>query len=186
MDQSNKYQVLLNQMLTLQLITAEEYDQLKEQEDHFKEELEPFPDYPVAIPAILATVSKGIMRDAESGTIPPDYQRLVPEIFKLIEKDTGRPKVELVYENVAEGNDLYSLVLTFENDKFERTLQDVGDYYDVNGLLKMINEILNFSNLDYNIISIESNDQAFWWLKGKREKVEQLFALYELAYFVDQ
>ena len=185
MDTSNKYQHLLDQMFTLQLITSDEYDQLKNREDEFREELEPFPDYPVVIPSILSEISKGIMEDAECGMIPPDYERMVLEVFKLLEKDTGRPTVKLHYQKVEGGKDLYTLVLTFENGEFNKELKDVGDYYDVDNLLKMINEMLDFMNLDYRLISLESNDQSFWWVKGSREKIVELFEIYGIDDFVE-
>lgn len=185
MDTSNKYQILLSQMFTLQLITSDEYNQLKNIEGEFEEELEPFPDYPVVIPTMLAKVSKGIIEDAECGMIPPDYERIISEIFELVEKDTGHPIIKLHYQKKEAAKDLYTLVLKFENSEFKKELKDVGDYYDIDNLFKMINEVLACMELDYRLISLESNDQSFWWVKGNREKIVELFELYGIEDYVD-
>lgn len=182
---SNKYQVLLNQMLNLQLITPEDFLQLKTMESDFEEALEPFPDYPVVIPSILARVSKGIIEDAENGRIPPDYESLVSQIFKLVEEDTGLPTIKLHYQKLENAKDLYTLVLKFQQDEFMKELRDFGDYYDVDNLFQMINEILAHRKVDYRMISLESNDQSFWWVKGKKEKIIELFELYGLEDYVD-
>jgi len=41
------------------------------------------------------------------------------------------------------------------------------------------------NELDYRLISLESNDQSFWWVKGNREKIMELFEFYGIEDYVD-
>lgn len=185
MNSNHKYQDILTQMSKFELISSEEYQFLKNKEGEFEEALAPFPDYPVVIPLLLCKISKGIIRDAESGRIPPDYKRIVTDVFKLIEHDTGHPTINLHYQEKEEANHIYSLTIQLMEKEFKKELIDAGDYYDVLGLLTLINEILNFKGVDYRLISLDSDDQSFWWIKGNKEKVVQFLEWYDLEDYLE-
>ena len=117
--------------------------------------------------------------------IPPDYDHLIEALFKLIDLDGKQPEFYLDYQNNDSGKDTYKLRLVFDGVSFERALIDAGDYYDISNVQQLVNEILKHNNVNFELISIETDDQGFCLCKGDRSKIFNLYKIYNQEYLLE-
>ena len=182
---NDKYQLLLAQMAELKILTENEKELLKTKTNELKWEIEIFPESMILIPSILKKLSKAILDYCERAIIPPDYDHLLIEIFHLIGLNENHPEFNLDYQKNDQGKDFYKLSLIFEKTLFERELLDIGDYYDILNVQKLVNEVLLYSGAKFELISIETGDQGFCLFKGEREKILNLYKLYHQEYLIE-
>ncbi|WP_271770012.1 hypothetical protein [Aquimarina algiphila] len=120
--------------------------------------------------------------DTETGFIPVDYDVLITNFFK---NARGKFKDAMVWMDVSEKpfvNDALDYKITLiANDKiYIATPEDIGDWYDMEVVLQLLNKVLDDAGNKERFVFIDTGDQTAQFMFGPEKKVKQFAEKYNL------
>ena len=131
------------------------------------------------ISSMLDEVGLSFGEDAESGQKPPPYESyLVPALLKFADL-TKTSVINLDYNKMVGEDDTYHLNIIYNGKKYSKQLMDCGDYYDVEGLMVLINNILSETNSPIALSELDTEDQGFCFYKGGLDQLNSVLSEYK-------
>ena len=118
--------------------------------------------------------------DAETGFVPVDYDNLIKEFAK---NSNGKLVTIDVWMDVAIDEDYkvdYKIYLSANERIYIVKPEDIGDWYDVDLILNLMNTVLSDSKLKERYIFIDTGDQTVQILFGPKDKVNLFAKKYKL------
>jgi hypothetical protein len=119
--------------------------------------------------------------DAETGMVPVDYDVLLMEFAS---KSQGVLKDLKVWMDAKEdkkaGNTKYTITTLAGNKAFIIKPEDIGDWYDVPLVSKLLDEILLHLGTPRRFVAVDTGDQTASFIFGEPAKVEALVKKYNL------
>lgn len=130
--------------------------------------------------AVLEAAQLAIIYDAESGQVPPPYEKtMIPLLLEFVGLDNLQTEINLNYTRIETGSDNYFLSINYANNKYDIKLNDIGDYYDVDGMLTILNDIIIAQGKTFIVHEISTNDQSFCFYKGNLISLNTFLTSYD-------
>ena len=137
--------------------------------------------YPVGAIELLTNLGIYMFFDAETGSLPADYDNLITDFSK---HSNGKLKDILVWMDADRdpGSEKirYRITVIFNNKAYIAQPEDIGDWYDVEVVTKLINKILADSGALEKFVFIETGDQNVAFLFAEESKVKMFGEKYKL------
>ena len=176
-----KYQGLVKKMLETGLVNQEVYNRLvavQESENWEMDEwdwlIETYYDDldDTLINSLLEAAELAICYDAESSQVPPPYvNNMVPALLQFAGLNKSDAEISLDIKKKEVSKNEYTLIIKYKDREYHQSLEDFGDYYDTDGMLTILNDILTNEGKEYILHELSTSDQAFCFFKGDRMKL---------------
>jgi len=118
--------------------------------------------------------------DAETGYVPVDYDTLIIEIAKLSNGVLSNIEVYMDTQMDEDYNVNYILHVFANNRVYISSPEDIGDWYDVNHVVGLLNKILEDKGIKERYVQLVSGDQMAQILFGIPSGIEALSHKYKL------
>ena len=118
--------------------------------------------------------------DAETGFVPVDYDNLILQFSKNSNDKITAIDVWMDAEADSQYNVNYKIYVSANQNIYTISPEDIGDWYDVDLVLKLMNTIAADANLTERFISLNTGDQTVQVIFGPQEHVEQFVEKYKL------
>jgi hypothetical protein len=118
--------------------------------------------------------------DAETGTLPVDYDNLILEFSN---NSNGKLKDIVVWMDADVDQDYnvtYKIFVSANNKIYIMSPEDIGDWYDVKMILNLMNTIAKDAKLNERYVFIDTGDQTVQILFGPIENVNDFVKKYNL------
>jgi hypothetical protein len=112
--------------------------------------------------------------DAETGMFPNQHDSRLRELARLV-----KPALDgAVFEEDAPSGDEgpYRLVAYFDGKRYRAPARNLGDWYDVEAMLGLLNVMLETRGRDERMASLQTEDQIAWVVGGPRSAIDAAFA----------
>jgi hypothetical protein len=118
---------------------------------------------------LLVGAGHGYWFDVETGTFPNEHDSLLRSLA-----DTVRPALDgVVFEEIAPDIDDedggYVLRAYVDGQRLETTAENLGDWYDVDAVLRLLDAVLHERRSDQRFVLLETMDQTATVVGGKAE-----------------
>jgi len=118
--------------------------------------------------------------DAEVGMVPVDYDELIRSLTKNSNGKFENTGIWMDAKTDAEYNVDYYIYLTANNRIYIAHPEDIGDWYDVEVVLQLLNTALIDSGLKGRYVFIDTGDQTVQIMFGPEENVKSFVEKYDL------
>ncbi|MEP3374697.1 MAG: hypothetical protein ABJL43_01145 [Maribacter dokdonensis] len=118
--------------------------------------------------------------DAETGTLPVDYDNLILEFSKNSNGKLKDIEVWMDADVDKNYNVEYKIFVSANNRIYIMAPEDIGDWYDVEMTLNLMNTIAKDANLDERYVFIDTGDQTVQTLFGPIKNVTEFIEKYNL------
>jgi hypothetical protein len=120
------------------------------------------------------------MFDAETSVVPCDYDVLLMEFAANSLGTLKDMKVWMDAKEDRSGNYKYTVTVLAGNKAFIIRPEDIGDWYDVPLVSKLLDDVLEHLSSPKKFVPVETGDQTASFIFGEPEKVKALVKKYDL------
>ena len=118
--------------------------------------------------------------DAETDFVPVDYDNLIRDFSKNSNGRLSEIEVWMDADVDDDYNVIYKIYVNANKRIYIIEPDDIGDWYDVDMTLKLMNTILSDSNITERFVFIDTGDQTVQIIFGPKEKVKLFAKKYKL------
>lgn len=118
--------------------------------------------------------------DAETGFVPVDYDHLIMDFSKNSNHKLSNITVWMDAVEDKNYNFEYKIYVSANEKIYVMTPEDIGDWYDVEMTMKLMNTILEDSKMVERFIFIDTGDQTVQIIFGPKNNVDQFIKKYKL------
>lgn len=118
--------------------------------------------------------------DAETGFVPVDYDNLIRQFSENSNGKLNTLDVWMDADVDKDYNVKYKIYVYANNNIYIMAPEDIGDWYDVNMTLKLMNTIAKDAKLSEEFVFVDTGDQTAQILFGPKENVERFVKKYNM------
>lgn len=118
--------------------------------------------------------------DAETGMVPVDYDELILTLSKNSNRKFENIKVWMVANEKQDNTYNYHVFLYANNKVYVANPPDIGDWYEVETVLALLNTALRDSGMKERYVFIDTGDQTVQIMFGQEDKVKLFAEKYKL------